>query len=121
MCVCVCLSVCLSRLRSRERDVRAPRFLHRRKELHMASCTNRFSKRYDAPLERKVFGPFPRLRVDGRVPRKDFRFYKVLKGSVLRDTPFTYTTLNLPVRERVSQTKTYQFVNGFLYPRPTRS
>ena len=44
VCVCVCLFVplfvSLSRLRSRELDVVAPRFFHRREELRLASCTN---------------------------------------------------------------------------------
>ena len=58
MCVCVCVCVCLSCQRSRERDVVAPRPLHRREELHLASCTNRFLCRYDTPLERKKHWKF---------------------------------------------------------------
>ena len=66
--VCVCLSVCLFYSRSRERDVVAPRFLHRREELRLASCTNRFSSRNDAPLgTKKALKVFLRLRVDGRI------------------------------------------------------
>ena len=52
VCVSVCVSVCLFYLRSREREVVSPLFLHRREELRLASCTDRFSGRYDAPLER---------------------------------------------------------------------
>ena len=39
--------------------------------------------------------------------------YEILEGSALRDTPFMFTTQNLPIRERVSLPKTYPFVNGF--------
>ena len=50
VCVCVCLSV---PVRSRERNVVWPGFFRRRKELHLASCTNCFSSLYYAWFERK--------------------------------------------------------------------
>ena len=105
--LCVCVYMCVtSRLRSRERDVVATRFLHRRQELRLASCTNRFSDRYDAPLERKRLGKFfPGYALTDVYPRKNLglrwarsilptKFLKV--RSALRDTPFTCQ--NLPVK-----------------------
>ena len=74
LCVCVCLSVCPSHTRSREWKVAAPRFLYQREELHLASCTNRFSSRYDTPLERKRLWEFFQGYVLTAVyPRKNFR------------------------------------------------
>ena len=78
--VFVRVSVCLPHARSRERKVVSLRFLHRPEEFRLASCTNRFSRRYDPPLGRKGFGSFPRLRVDGRIPREDFRLQSCLRN-----------------------------------------
>ena len=59
-CVCVrlCVCVCLSCLRSSERDIIAPGFLHRHEELRLVSCTNHFLSRYDALLKRKRLWKF---------------------------------------------------------------
>ena len=112
----MCVSVSLSRLRSRELDVVVLRFLHRREELRLASCTNCFSRRYDAPLGRKKLWkffrhyalrrPYTPVKTSGYDPA-----YEILEGSVLRDTLFTCQ--NLPIRKQASRVKTYPFVNGF--------
>ena len=74
LCVCVCVSVCLSHTRSRERKVVAPRFLHWHEKLCLATCTNRFSSWYDAPLERKRLWKFFRGYVLTAVyPCKNFQ------------------------------------------------
>ena len=52
------LCVYLSSLRSHERDVVAPHFLHWCEKLHLVSCTNRFSNWYDTRLKRKGYGSF---------------------------------------------------------------
>ena len=74
VCLSVCLFVCLSHLKSREWDVVVPCFLHRREELCLASCTNRFSSQYDAPLERKRLRNFFRgYALTAVYPDKNFQ------------------------------------------------
>ena len=126
LCVSVCLCVCLSHLRSCEREAIVPRFLHLHEELHLASCTNRFSSRYNAPLERKGFGSFSevthwqqytpvktsgynghdqcclqnsrRFSIWGTCPScVKPKTYPFMNGLV----PCTYPTQNLPIHERV--------------------
>ena len=111
----VCVSVCVSHLRSREQDVIAPRFLHRREELCLASCTNCFSSRYNAPLERKRLWKFFRgyaLMALYHIKTSGYDLaYEIVEGLALSDMPFMCQNLpthelatrqNLPVCERVS-------------------
>ena len=96
------LSVYLSvPARYRERNVVSPSFSRRRKELHLASCTNCFSSLYDARFESKSIWNFSTgYGLESVHVRYTFRLPLPLAGWIL---PFAWTPLELSRRSRVPQ------------------
>ena len=125
VCVCVCVFVCLSVCLSLCLFVPSEILWMGRRSTALLTPTWRASPgKLHKPLlelirctirEKKVLEVFPRLRVDSRIPRKDFRWWSCLQNSssfgVEGHAPHvsepthswtSFTCQNLPVHERVS-------------------
>ena len=108
----MCLFICLSLLRSREWDVVVLCFLHQREELHLASCTNCFSSRYNTLLERKRLWKFFR----GYALTRPYTSVKI-SGYNGHDQSCLWNSRRFGVwvtRPSCVKPKTYSFVNGLV-------